>query len=173
MWWKIYYPINKPEEQCIPIIAGIEQHKQGLPAKDPLTGKLVGPLSLSRLALNDPKRKSLLALAHFPLEDVKQYKENGRDASFLVHRFRTRFYVVSTLCIVTIVITAVNFNLLNSLKWGWLPIIAFILAGALVIFLYVVRQIQLQITVLQSEAQPTDKILDMYIQKWEVPDDDK
>lgn len=67
------------------ILAAAEQHKRGLAATDPITGALIGPLCISRLPLNDPKRKPMLALAHFSVGDLRRFNVSLSSSS---DRFR-------------------------------------------------------------------------------------
>jgi hypothetical protein len=69
----IHHVIVTTVPGCIQVLAATEQHKRGLAATDPITGALIGPLCISRLPLNDPKRKPMLALAHFSVGDLRRF----------------------------------------------------------------------------------------------------
>merc|ERR1711924_526395 len=62
-------------------------------------------------------------------------------------------------------ITASYFHLLEDMAWGWVPILSFILAGAMAIFLYVVTVIRNKLPLLENEV--TQEILDIYLAKWD------
>mmetsp|Transcript_31071 Transcript_31071/g.82374 ORF Transcript_31071/g.82374 Transcript_31071/m.82374 type:complete len:92 (+) Transcript_31071:1137-1412(+) len=76
-----------------------------------------------------------------------------------------QYAIVLTLLVTFSLITASHFHLLDSMAWGWVPIMSLILAGALVIFVYVVGAIRAKLPVLENEV--TQEILDIYLAKWD------
>lgn len=139
IYFKLQYPI-KTSEQAQAISEARASHSKGNVSNDPITGKAIGPLCLSRVA--DPTRRSaLMTLAHFPEATVREYQKRGRNPSFLVFPVTRNFYVSLVLLVACLIVAVSTFGFLETDAIAWIPIISCVAAGALIVFVYVFQQV--------------------------------
>mmetsp|Transcript_30479 Transcript_30479/g.68364 ORF Transcript_30479/g.68364 Transcript_30479/m.68364 type:complete len:766 (+) Transcript_30479:125-2422(+) len=175
IFYKLQYPIKTAELSKL-ISEAREAHSRGEAAVDPLTGRSVGPLCLCRVK-DERRRRALMAIAHFPETTVRKLKhrENpeGGLPDFMAAPIRQRSYAAALIFVGCVSTAAMTFSWLENDADAWVPIIACVSVGAVLVFVYVFYEVKSQLPLLGTLVTPLDVALYLGKLDGKTPDDDQ
>ncbi len=130
---KYHYPI-KSEEVNRRISEGIAIHATGLPAEDPITGKVVPPKGL----MTEDERHTGDLLDHFAIADLRRLSAEA-DTGFLLHALQRRRILGAFLLVCCIVGVWLTFPLLDNNTLNFIPSMFQIGIGLCMMYLVIIN----------------------------------
>lgn len=161
-WIKKKFPIKNQSIRDL-VREGNSLHMEGRAGVDPLTGRMMHPLSL-----NETEEEEQWRLDHFFLHQQQQLKEGGHlAADQLLQRMKMLVLYNTLVLIICLILVIVGFNLgwIEGREWAWLVTLSALVAGIDFSFLITnIARLRMALKLKETPVDPAvlNKLLDHY-----------